>query len=201
MPRKPQTPIKMAMRKPAIIRFPTPQAVTKVYAPYALELGKLIYAWNHLHESLAHLFWQLTGIKNGSIALAIWHSVQSDRTQRGLLHAAATQALADNKEKREDVLWLLAQVDNKLAGNRNDAIHAPLIFTRGGDDGDDFRAHPLSSSPRAAALRGKNLLNEFVWYRERAETLRQYCTSMRQALLMPERSQWPKRPMLPALRK
>jgi hypothetical protein len=97
--------------------------------PYVIALGELVIAWNSLQENLADLFWVITGVSNGAIPLAIWHSTNNDRAQRQMLRAAVEAAFAKEKKIKDDILWLVDRA-NALADQRNDAIHSPFWFIR-----------------------------------------------------------------------
>jgi hypothetical protein len=56
--------------KGTVIKVPSQKQLEKQFRPYAVELGRLVYAWNRLHEKLAGLFWAITGFKNGAMDLA-----------------------------------------------------------------------------------------------------------------------------------
>ena len=183
---------------PIKIKMPGPKARERAFAPYALELGKLTFSWNHLHEALAQLFWETTGIANGAIALAIWHSTPSDRSQRQMLRAAADQRFAHDARAHKAIMWLLKKTDHALSGGRNDAIHAPLILTV---EGDEIRYEPFDhqNNPRAQSLRGKDLLIHLQLWQQQAEVLRHYAVAIRRAILRPEHSPWPDEPTWPTL--
>jgi len=69
------------------VKWPTLEEATAAFEEYALAVGKVAYAWNYLHERLGELFVVVSGAKQ-SVALAIWYSTKSDRTQRDMLRAA-----------------------------------------------------------------------------------------------------------------
>jgi hypothetical protein len=177
-----------------VIKVPSQKQLERQFRPYAVQLGKLVFAWNRLHEKLSVLFWKVTGIQN-DIAIAVWYSTDSDRAQRQMLRKAAEVAFAKDDKKREGVVWLLNQIDHALAGSRNDAIHAPLAFFT-----DVFGTElkpSLSGSPRAKGLAGKDLMTEFKWYRECADVLANYTTNLYAALSAPQLRPWPDIPSLP----
>src|ERR1700730_16658421 len=82
-------------KRPGMIfpETPSPEEISKRFQPYVVELGTLVYIWTRLHDHLAELFWRVTGILNGNIPLAIWHSTPNDRAQRDMLRAATTAKL------------------------------------------------------------------------------------------------------------
>jgi hypothetical protein len=177
-----------------IIKVPSQKQLERQFRPYAIELGKLVFAWNRLHEKLSVLFWKVTGIEN-RVAIAVWYSTDSDRAQRQMLRKAAEAAFAADDKKREGVIWLLNKIDNFLAGSRNDAIHAPLAFFT---DAFGTELKPSwSGSPRAKGLAGKDLMMEFKWYRDCADSLALYATRMYAAQSIPALRLWPDIPALP----
>jgi hypothetical protein len=67
---------------------------------------------------------------NGKIALAIWYTPHSDRTQRDMLTAAINETLDEKWARysptaKADILALVSEADS-VADRRNDAIHAPV---------------------------------------------------------------------------
>jgi len=172
------------------------------FEPYAIALGKLSHAWNHLHEALGQLFWATLGVQNGAIPLAVWYSSTSDHAQREMLRAAIAAAsgqprFAKFPSAREDVSWLLKEVD-KIRGIRNDAIHAPIGIQR---ESEGFSVVPWShmGNPRAKALLSKDLVKEYEWSSRKAGTLSGFAYLMSSSLWFPTTHGWPKRPKLPTL--
>jgi len=181
--------------KGTVIKVPSQKQLEQQFQPYAVELGKLVFAWNQLHEKLAGLFWAITGFKNGAMASAIWYSTDNERTQRKMLRQLAEVVFSGDNKKKDGILWLVKQVDDALAGHRNDAIHAPLNFMTG-PFGTVLEPSWYSGSPRAKSLAGKDLMSEFKWYRERADLFATYAAKIHAALLLPDRP-WPEIPALP----
>lgn len=182
----------------AIKRFNKPltkREKEKIFRPYAIELGYLVYAWNHLQETLAELFWRVSGIPKQAAAFAIWHSIPSDRYQRLMLEAAAEKTIFD-KTKLEDIHWLMKKLNKPMSGQRNDAVHAPMIFFT---DlvGTTLRPYDWTGNPRALSLAGKNVTQELLLYRKRTEILREYAKAMHRHLGAPAIRSWPDRPKLP----
>src|SRR5215470_7186583 len=95
------------------------------FTPLAKELGKLVYAWNELHEHLGHLFDHVINLKMPGAALAAWRAVENDRTQRTMLRFSVEHA-ANRIDKAiiDEILWVLEKT-NSLAEHRNNAIHSP----------------------------------------------------------------------------
>lgn len=174
----------------------------KDYEPYALALGKLIHAWNHLHETLGTLFWVVMNVQDGTVPLAVWHSTPNDHAQREMLKAAVFASrnkgrFAQTPKATDEILWLLEQV-GKTRNGRNDAIHAPLGVSIT-DNGFEISPYDFSGNPRAKSLLGKEILKEFDWYRAKAETLSTYAIMIGAALSFPDVHSLPERPPLPHL--
>jgi hypothetical protein len=171
--------------------------------PYFLELGKLVFAWNVLHDQLGAIFTTVFG-NSTRVGLGVWHSVQSDRTQRKMLRIA----VSDNVDPRErtiaavkckDILWLVDQVNN-LADKRNSAIHSSYTFFTAygsGDSKTQFIPNFMFGNPRASKLKDKDLLKELRWYRQQAEVFYLYAFDIWAAMAFSE--PWPDRPVLPSL--
>jgi hypothetical protein len=114
--------------------------------------------------------------------LAVWHSTPSDRTQREMLRAAVKAAFSPSilkpprlegrkasKRALDDVLWALDKAE-ALAPRRNNAIHSPFVLALEAE-GVRLKPHGQFGNPSAVKLKGKDLLAEFIWYREQAVAL------------------------------
>jgi hypothetical protein len=170
------------------------------FEAYTLALGKVAHAWNYLHEQLGQLFIVVSGAE-GQIALAIWYSTNSDRTQREMLRAAVAATGADRwkalPKAQEHLKWLLNHADT-LAEERNNAIHAPaaLYISESPEMGPSF----FYGNPRAQKLMGKKLLIEFDWCERYAETLSQFAQKIATAIAFPADYPWPEKPSVPTRR-
>jgi hypothetical protein len=188
-------------------RYTRIRAERAQFRPLAVEVGWIVYEWNLLQNSLAGLFSELTHPVLRYVTFSIWHSVPSDRTQREMLRSAI-EVLFDGKVSlrlkkvppshlKDDLLWLLKET-HSLADQRNNAIHSPLIFVHKSAFEFDIIPADEFMNPRAKKLGGKNLLEEFVWYRKKLEVLADFagdiCIAMRA-----EDWPWPHRPRLPYL--
>src|SRR5215813_10376154 len=83
----------------------------RVFRPYALDIGYLVYSWNRLHDVLSVLFALVVQSTSPKLAGAIWHSTDNDFSQRKMLRAAVETAdhLADSQKK--DILTVLNKID------------------------------------------------------------------------------------------
>jgi hypothetical protein len=183
--------------KGGIISVPSQIALERQFEPYAVEMGKLVYAWNRLHEKLAGLFWAVTGISDGAVPFAIWHSIPSDLSQRRMLRASVQAKYPSKSAEAEDLEWLLNKVDS-ISSQRNNAIHAPLAFMT---DAVGTKLEPswYSGNPRAKQIEGKDLMKEFRWYRESCDVLSVFADQMHYSMRMRKERPWPKKPRMPLL--
>lgn len=185
----------------------TPKQFETRLRPYAVEVGRLVYSWNHLQHVLGNLFWMVSGVENGMIPFAIWNAVPSDRTQRDMLRAATkaqfTKNTPEEKRVREDILWVVTKVGD-LAGHRNNAVHAPFSFLIGADGVARLEPMGMAGNKRALNLVGKDVVREFRLYREYFDSLAafastvDYCWRFRHTGVVS--IDWPTRPDLPRSR-
>ena len=98
---------------------PHPEIEKDYLEPYYISLGKLVVAWNRLHDVMCRLFQVIedpTGLAS-IVPLAVWNAVTSDRTQREMLRAATLARFASDSEFRDrlpaqaadDLEWLIKQ--------------------------------------------------------------------------------------------
>jgi hypothetical protein len=189
---------------PHIVTMPTDEEARAAFDAYALAAGKVGFAWNYLHETLVLVFASVVGEGNlsRSLAVAVWYSSDSDRTQQNMLKAAIEASPIDRwperPKARDDLLWLLAEA-RALADHRNNAIHTPAILFIGGGPNGEAEMGPafIRGHPRARRLIGKRLLEEFAWYEDWAETISRFAGRVELALTSAERP-WPDRPRRPS---
>jgi hypothetical protein len=94
---------------------------------HARHTGEIVIAWNGLQGSLFMLFAALFGdIHKQHFAHKIWHTIQSDKTQREMLYNAAEAFLgARCPELLADIKWGLDRAGD-LSPYRNDAAHTAI---------------------------------------------------------------------------
>ena len=183
----------------------------QMFRPYAVEIGKLALEWNRLHHYLSWLFSAAIGEgENILVAYKIWHSSQSDRSQREMLRAAAEVTFAKDAQKPvhakalDDTVWLLDRAQS-LADRRNNALHSPFTLVYSGSETwvapDTFLGHP-----RASKLDGKDVLAELKWYRDSATVLCDFAHQLFYCLKIDPWMKvhhaphpWPERPKMPQL--
>jgi hypothetical protein len=169
--------------------------------PYLIALGKVAHAWNYLQEALGQLFCAVTGLESDNTGQAIWHSVTNDRAQRDMLRAAINatghkRLNSDLPKAKDDINWLLDKA-NTVAEQRNNAVHGPMGLSIGSKE---IELTPLAhyGHPRAVKLVGKDILTEFAWYEQYADTLTRFARWMRTAIAT-DGVPWPDRPQMPML--
>ncbi len=185
---------------PRTIRLPTNEEARLAFEEYTTALGKVVYAWNYLHEKLALLLVAVTDIDHRDVLLIKWHKLRDDGKQRRILTDAVKEANWTNiPTAKEHLLWLLDRT-NSLAEDRNDAVHAPTSLLIGSDPDKDhvMGAAFLSSHPRAKRLEGKVLLAEFAWCERCAEDLSVFAKQLEAAIRSPQHYPLPERPVLPS---
>lgn len=151
-------------RQQTIVRMPTDAETKRAFEEYSLAVGKVSHAWNYLQERLGLLFRLVSGAPH-EIASAVWYSVESDRSQRNMLSAAAganTKLSEKYPDLVPDLKWLVDRC-GELSQRRNDAIHAPCSLYIHGEKGAEVGSFFLFGHPRAKNLKGKKLLTEFAW--------------------------------------
>jgi hypothetical protein len=170
---------------------------------YCVAVGLVVYEWNDLHEKLAQLF-ALFCEGDRREALPDWYAVRSDAKQREMLRCAMTETTSDRWKKSprapNDLKWLLDRAD-KLAIDRNNAIHAPCSLYLGGDGSSEVMAAVRSANagnPRAKNLEGKDLLIEFHWCAAYAVRLGQFAGMLAPTMASPDHYEWPARPKIPS---
>jgi Biotin-lipoyl like len=122
---------------------------------YCVAVGLVVYEWNDLHEKLAGLFALVRG-GDRQETLTEWYAIRSDTKQREKLRCAIIETTSDRWKKSprapDDLKWLLDRTD-KLAGDRNNAIHAPCSLYLYGhtlDPDGTVRANVVTLAPDVA---------------------------------------------------
>jgi hypothetical protein len=170
---------------------------------YCVAVGLVVYEWNDLHEKLGRLFAVVRGGDRRE-PLTEWYAIRSDTRQRETLRSAIAETTSDRWKKSarapDDLKWLLDGVD-KLANDRNNAIHAPCSLYLRGDGSSEVMAAVRSANGgnrRAKKLEGKDLLTEFHWCAAYALRLGQFAGMLAPAMASPDNYEWPKRPKIPS---
>jgi hypothetical protein len=119
-----------------------------------------------------------------------------------MLSAALAASFARETPKPRiynDIKWILGEMQS-LAGRRNNAVHAPLIFVNDMDRKTlDIMPNYFFGNPRATELKDKNLLREFWWYKDHLARLAQFAERLHYAFTYAPDFAWPDRPELPSV--
>ena len=168
---------------------------------YCVAVGLVVYEWNDLHEKLARLF-ALVREGDRQETLREWYAMRSDTRQREKLRCAIAETTSGRWKKSprasDDLKWLLDRVD-KLANNRNNAIHAPCSLYLRGDGSSEVMAAVRSANAgnrRAKDLEGEDLLTEFHWCAAYALRLGQFAGMLEPAMASLDHYEWPERPSI-----
>jgi len=184
--------------------FPTQELVGEAFDLYTAAVGRVVTAWNSLHDRLESLFWKIIETDPG-MALAIWRSSFSDRSQRQMLEAAIKASVRHPAWKqlpgdaKDDLLWLLKRC-NHLGDKRDDVIHLPgIAYQITGSNIDVVANDPYHR--RGKTLFGKELLVEFDWLERYIIDLSAFAYSafgaIAAVMLDQHGSAWPERPRAP----
>jgi hypothetical protein len=109
------------------------------------QIGEIIYLWNRLHGQLFWIFWSLTDRKSHEFAAGLWHSIQSDSTQRQMVETAAKLKLG--KRLAGHVVWI-CRGHERLSKYRNAFAHVGFYAHYS----DGFVPDDISSRRSAVAL-------------------------------------------------
>ena len=107
-----------------------PFQISGAVKTHARQCGEISFVWNLLQDAFFHMFWGVVGDYRGDrhdMAHALWHSIQSDKTQREMLRDAAESRPDLPPELVGHIKWAVRMAE-KLATFRNDAIHTPVRF-------------------------------------------------------------------------
>ncbi len=165
---------------------------------YALAIGRIAIAWNEYHEQLGYLFARFFTKSHYNTALAIWHCLDSDRTQRRLLRSAAATHLSWNTKGLEELNWLLNKTDHVIAMQRNVGIHAPLSALFDVDGTEKLLPVPGPGNRNAKQLDGKEVLAEYAHYELQIRRISEFASALRFKLVEGRYSKgpWPTRPKI-----
>ena len=180
----------------------TPEQLREIFSPYGTELGYLVASWNRLHDQLAQIFAvcftpfeERKASLNSSyyrMAMAVWQSTTNDYSQRGMLRSLIKAPSTILTPGQADAIQtVLNEIDNSLRHKRNNAMHAPLMFTTGVIDEviqTFVEPNVWTPNPQAKALRSSiakrsapplevgpnDLIEELKWYSSIADELGRY---------------------------
>ena len=175
----------------------------------ARAIGRLLLAWNDLHEKLLSIFVTALGGGWAGRPLALWHSARNDVGKRNLLLVTLdqipTSELGSRTKLVKELKWILSNAE-ELEGKRDDAAHTPMLdynshienFVAKALLGGAIFADDFMGNKRAQRLnqKGIDLHKEFEYTRKRIIILRDYAIAIDLAWTNDTYS-WPDRPKLP----
>jgi hypothetical protein len=123
--------------KPPKIKMPKflrqrPREHQELIAPYALNVGRVLWEWNVLHSSFFRIFWAFIGDGGKlprNLPTELWHSTASDDHQRRMIRALSKHQLFDQPRLRKRLDWLL-DTANEIATYRNIAAHVSMTIDK-----------------------------------------------------------------------
>lgn len=168
---------------------------SKVVSRHARQLGEVVHAWNSAHGSLYMLF--VTLLQSEPMAEGIWHTIQSDKTQREMVEKTALGAIHFSVSIRNAVIWTTKAMHH-LASYRNDAAHVQMVVAPDAS-GHSFDLIPNSLTARSSAL--KRLSDsplEKNWHKLRGDLIAidNYATDLMWAMLTGAARPYSHRPRL-----
>jgi hypothetical protein len=165
---------------------------------HALAIGKIVMAWNEYHEIFGEIFAGLFTKSHWETSLAIWHCLDSDRTQRKLLRAAAETHLRWNEKGLEELFWLLNKTDSLIAHQRNLGVHAPLMSITELDGTHKVQPLAMLGNRNAKQMVGKDILREYAHYEQQIKEMSSFAYALRFKLALGKHTDdpWPERPRL-----
>jgi hypothetical protein len=127
----------------------------------------------------------------------------NDGAQRELLRAVAAVKLAPDSKAYVELNWVLEQIKQQIANQRNTGVHMPLMIFSDMSKEDSApvpQILPLAlfGNRKANAMLGKDLLKEFAHYEQQIRKLGGYLFAI-SFNISPVRTQpesWPERPKL-----
>jgi len=165
---------------------------------HALAIGKIAMAWNEYHSILGELYSDLfTHGRNWQLALAAWHSIPSDKTQRDMLRKVAELKFKTSSRELKEINWLLEKTNEVVSVQRNIGLHT-LLWSFVADDGKHLILPIVSNDRTAKALANTKVLHEYIHYEKQIRKMLSFAVGL-QFALSPRRKgkkQWPERPAL-----
>jgi hypothetical protein len=168
--------------------------VAGLVKPHNQHVGDVIHAYNSAHAGLFILFWRLVANENYDLAISMWHTAKSDRSQRDLIEAFIANSTEIKKTYKNAILWSITSL-NQLASFRNDAAHSEMIWYY------DQLIPGLATKP-SSQERLLKLPFERHWRKLKGDliALSIYLIMIDMSISLNERSPSPKRPRLQLVR-
>jgi hypothetical protein len=206
------------MAKPFVVSRSIAPELRPALRRHARHVGEIIWCWNLLHQEIFLMFGYTINVpqelRSFDLAYGIWHTIQSDKTQREMLEASAKARFgpvsspatgkpvqsARDKRALACILWI-TKMAGQLSAYRNDPAHSPVYFamTAGSTYADpNFAPVPTGIGRRAAVERLRSEPTAEVWRKARGDlyVLARYAVGVRLAIHSNGRAPWPRKPRL-----
>jgi hypothetical protein len=124
--------------------------------------------------------------------------LDSDRTQRKLLRAAAETYLHWNNKGLEELLWLLNKTDSVLSQQRNVGVHAPLVTQMEMDGSHKILPFVVWGNRNAKRIEGHDILREYAHYEQQIRKMYDFAFALHFKLTLGKYTDdpFPERPKL-----
>jgi hypothetical protein len=169
--------------------------LTGMWRKHAHQVGEVITAWNDLQGSL---YWIFKDIINDTpdVALAIWHTIASDRIQRDMLMSIAEIKFSQNSRVYKQIKWVKERADD-LSPYRNDPSHTQMAFLI--TDSGNMMLGPDESTGKTASverLKANPLNQTYRKLRGDFQALSEFSLAISVYIRVPDRASLPYRPRL-----
>jgi hypothetical protein len=165
---------------------------------HAIAIGKIAMAWNEYHSILGELYSELfTHGRNWQLALAAWHAIPSDKTQRDMLRKVAELKFKASSRELTEINWLLEKTNDVVSVQRNIGLHT-LLWSFTAEDGAHLILPIVSNDRTAKALADTKVLKEYAHYEKQIRKMIGFAVGIQFAVSPRRRGKktWPERPPL-----
>ncbi len=157
-------------------------------------LGRVVFTWNSLHITLAHIFVTFSNPQNQPMGYAIWHAVLNDRSQRLMLAAAVNSNTEVSENFQCCMKWCFNRID-ELGSKRDMTVHSPYTLVLRENSIKVIPQHHTGHN-RALNLVDKDLPTELRRIAENIALVSIYAANVTTAEFKPDSMPWPERPRL-----
>lgn len=118
---------------------------------HASHVGQIMWGWNFLQAAMFQIFHQVTSPANEDLALTLWHTIQSDKTQREMMLGAAQVTLANNPRLLARIEWVVKRA-NDLSPFRNDGAHTGISLGYNAGSPNRLKVYPDRKAGKPSAV-------------------------------------------------
>jgi len=123
-----------------------PGSLSKAVKAHNQQVGNILWAWNLAHDQLFQMFEYF--VDDQRLASNLWHVLNSDKTQREMLTAAALAELDEQSALFQEIKWVLDRISD-ISTYRNDPAHTPIYVGRIYQTGSVLIPSRISGRPQA----------------------------------------------------